>query len=553
MDADTSTFAPKEAVKGITQPQGAPPSTSHLKQIITPLRLLQFKDELRHHPDPHWVSDLLHGIQYGVQLGYKGPRRQRVSRNLKSALEHPTVINDELMKEMKSQRIAGPFDTPPLPNLQCSGVGVVPKKTGGWRMIMHLSAPLDNSINDGISKEEFTLRYSTVDDAVRIIRELGPNTLLAKMDIKSAFRTIPVRPEDRELLGIYWQQKYYVDCCLPFGLRSAPYIFNTYAEALEWILRNHGIQHIIHYLDDFLIAGEPGSSDCGQALTHMLRICRQLGFPIAEGKIEGPATILVFLGILLDTVKLEMRLPEDKLAALKALLQQWRTTKKTTKRELLSLIGSLSFAAKVIPAGRIFLRRLIDLSTSVPKLHHRIKLNASARADIQWWLDFLPSWNGVGLMLQSAWEDAADLNLCTDAAGTLGFGAYFQGAWIMGIWSPSQLERSIQWKELFAIVAAAATWGSKWQTRKIRVYCDNLAIVQIWNAKNPRDKQLAALCRTLFFIAAKNHFIISIQHLPGINNTIADALSRQQVQRFRSLVPEAEASPTPTPAWLTKL
>ena len=84
------------------------------------------------------------------------------------------------------------------------------------------------------------------------------------------------------------------------------------------------------------------------------------------GKIKGPATILVFLGILLDTVKLEMRLPEDRLAALKALLQQWRTTKKTRNREPLSLIGSLIFAAKVISAGRIFLRRLIDLSTSAP-------------------------------------------------------------------------------------------------------------------------------------------------------------------------------------------
>ena len=69
-------------------------------------------------------------------------------------------------------------------------------------MIMHLSAPLDSSV---ISKEEFTLRYSAVDDAARIIRELGPNTLLAKVNIQSAFRTIPVRPEDRELLGIYRQ------------------------------------------------------------------------------------------------------------------------------------------------------------------------------------------------------------------------------------------------------------------------------------------------------------------------------------------------------------
>ena len=84
-------------------------------------------------------------------------------------------------------------------------------------------------------------------------------------------------------------------------------------------------------MDDFFITGKPGLSDCEQALTQMLHICRQLGFPIAEGKIEGPATTLVFLGILLDTMKLEMRLPKDKLATLKALLQRWQTAKKTTK------------------------------------------------------------------------------------------------------------------------------------------------------------------------------------------------------------------------------
>ena len=89
---------------------------------------------------------------------------------------------------------------------------------------MHLSAPPDSSINDGIDKEEFTLRYATIDDAVQMINWLSSNSLLAKIDIKSAFRTLPVRVEDRELLGICWRQKYYVDCCLPFGLRSAQFI-----------------------------------------------------------------------------------------------------------------------------------------------------------------------------------------------------------------------------------------------------------------------------------------------------------------------------------------
>ena len=126
----------------------------------------------------------------------------------------------------------------------------------------------------------------------------------------------------------------------------------------------------------------------------MLQVCNKLGFPIAEGKIEGPTAVIIFLGILLDTSKMELRLPKDKLEDLLRLLKQW-TRKKTTKRELLSLIGKLSFAAKVVPAGRIFLRRLIDLSTSAKKLHHHIHLSASARADIQWWQDFLLGWNGV--------------------------------------------------------------------------------------------------------------------------------------------------------------
>lgn len=90
------------------------------------------------------------------------------------------------------------------------------------------------------------------------------------------------------------------------------------------------------------------------------------------------------------------------------------------------------------------------------------------------------------LILQTDWTTAANLRLHTDASGTLGFGAYFQGAWIMVTWSQQQLAQSIQWKELFAIVAAALVWGHKWQRKNIMVYCDNLAIVQVWQAKSPK-------------------------------------------------------------------
>ena len=187
------------------------------------------------------------------------------------------------------------------------------------------------------------------------------------------------------------------------------------------------------------------------------------------------------------------------------------------KRKLLSLIGKLSFAAKVVPAGRLFLRKLIDLSTKVKKLHHRVSLTACAKADIQWWLNFLPSWNGVSLMLQPNWEPAPDLNLFTDASGSIGYGAYFQGAWIAETWGDQHLRHSIQWKELFAILAATATWGDQWSGKKIRFYCDNQAVVKAWQSKAPKNHNLANLYRKLFLLAAKNNFNISLTHIPGFS------------------------------------
>ena len=132
------------------------------------------------------------------------------------------------------------------------------------------------------------MEYSTVEDAARIIAHLGRDTLMAKINIKSAFRIIPVHPEDRTVLGMQWQGRVYVDTQLPFGLRSAPMLFNAYADALEWILRQEGNQHLIHYLDDFLLLGPPHSQACQQDLAGMLSTCHRLGVPLAADKIEGP-------------------------------------------------------------------------------------------------------------------------------------------------------------------------------------------------------------------------------------------------------------------------
>ncbi|KAL5509626.1 hypothetical protein EMCRGX_G005026 [Ephydatia muelleri] len=126
----------------------------------------------------------------------------------------------------------------------------------------------------------------------------------------------------------------------------------------------------------------------------MLRVCEKLGIPVALDKLEGPATTITFLGITINIALQQLRFPPDKLQEMTLLIKSWLGKHKTTKRDLLSLIGKLSFAAKVVPSGRHFLRRLIELSITVSKLHHHIHLNVEAREDIIWWNRFLPSWNG---------------------------------------------------------------------------------------------------------------------------------------------------------------
>ena len=94
--------------------------TLELKRAHTPLRLSQLERELVNHPDKAWSSWLLEALHTGVRVGYTGPRQARVSRNLHSASQNPSVIDEQLQQELLQQRIMGPFSTPPLEDLQCS-------------------------------------------------------------------------------------------------------------------------------------------------------------------------------------------------------------------------------------------------------------------------------------------------------------------------------------------------------------------------------------------------------------------------------------------------
>ena len=238
----------------------------------------------------------------------------------------------------------------------------------------------------------------------------GPGCYTGKTDIESAFLLIPVHPNDWELLGMFWNGQYYFDKVLPFGLRSAPYIFNQLSDAIEWILLNKcSISFVCHILDDFFIVEPPChtpplDSLCQASLSSMILTFKNLNIPISAAKTEGPSQIILFMGIILDSGKMEGRLPEDKVERIKSALSTFQSQRSTTLQELQSLIGTLNFACKVIPPGRPFLQRIIHLARGVKKTHHHIKLTTGFYKDIEMWKMFIDQWNGIGLFLSPLWE-----------------------------------------------------------------------------------------------------------------------------------------------------
>jgi hypothetical protein len=361
--------------------------------INTPLHLEAWWVELKDHPDEVYVRYILSGIKDGFRIGYDYSAHTCASsgKNMQSAAAHPEPIDKYIEEEVSLGRMVGPLDSQWRSSIHISRFGVIPKphQPGKWRLITDLSSPNGTSINDGIDSQLCSLSYASVDDAVKCIAHLGKGTKLAKFDIASAYRVVPVSPDDRMLLGILWRGMLYVVGALPFGLRSAPKLFTAVADGLLWVMGRHGVSNALHYLDDFLIMGPPHSKECEGALRTSLVLCETLGLPIASHKVEGPATSLAFLGILIDSEAGVLRLPADKLARLQDIIRQWQGKRASTKRDLLSLIGHLSHACRVVKSGRTFLRRMIDLSATPKELHHWVRLNKGFQSDLNWWAAFL--------------------------------------------------------------------------------------------------------------------------------------------------------------------
>ena len=450
----------------------------------------------------------------------------------------------------------GPFPPGLYPSLHISRFGVIPKghKTRKWRLIIDLSFPKGQSVNDGIEPALCTLSYTTVDAVAEIIARLGRGSLLAKIDIESAYRLIPVHPQDRILQAVRWGDSLYVDPMLPFGLRSAPKIFNAVADSLDWFLHQSGIAHCCHYLDDFILIGPPNSPDCSHAVSVLNAACHWLGVPIAEHKRDGPTTCLTFLRIQIDTMAGELSLPPEKMERLVSLLAKWGDRRACSRRELESLVGLLNHACKVVRPGCSFLRRMLDLPHSTgdrPGRCHIIRLNAGFTADLAWWREFIHKWNGSSFLFPP--EKLPSVEIASDASGSWGCGAWYKKSWFQVQWDEQSGHLDIACKELVPIILACAVWGHKWAGHRVVCHCDNQVVVACLRSRSSRQTGLMHMLRCLVFIEAYLNCQLYPMYINTRLNHLADDLSRDNLQSFLLKVPDVDRSPTQVPRQLLSL
>lgn len=517
------------------------------------------------HPNPAFVSTLLHDLEHGVRILHHGTPSNRVAPNLPTTPAMAAVISADIVKEVELGHIRGPFTRAEFlslfPSFTCSPIGAVAKNppSVGFRRIHHLSWPrhTHTSINDHIHYTE-DLHYITPSHVCNTIRTLGPGTFLAVIDIQSAFRLQPVHPLDQPLLAFHWLGSFYVDTRLPFGLRSSPVLWERIASTLAWLATQLGVSHLHHYVDDFIIAA-PTAALCQTQLDLFLSLCSFLNVPVSLPKLQGPHTTVTYLGVEFDTLRMEARIPPTKLALIASLTDPTLHPRTVTLRELQAICGKLLWCSHLVPPGRTFTQRLLHLLRDKERQlrpHHHFRLPAEAKADLAAWHSFLSSWNGTRLL-----SNPPTLTCATDASGTVGIGGHWEDEWFAFSWTDTQLSSlshfpsssslsSSTFIELLAIAVALSIWGSVWLHSHARILCDNQGAVAALATRTSPQPALSRLLRHITTLEMCHHLTLSATYLPGPQNALADALSRGQLARARALRPSLALSPSPLPTWL---
>ena len=262
-------------------------------------------------------------LKRGFSLDCEAGELRDETSHSKTTRDNPEIVREYLEEEINAGSMFGPFRDPPLEDLHLNRINLKPKhetidpnkpRNNQYRIIVDLSSPEGASVNTYIEDEDATVSYVKLDEVFDRLVEMGPGTLLFKIDIERAYRILPVRKEDRRLLGIKFEEEYFVDATLPFGGRSCAKIFNAFGDVVCYAWeRGCEVSCLVHYLDDFFGWASRGAKrEAIRDFERMIRRAEEWGIPLSEKKKSPLSTVEQFLGFEIETEGMTVSVPEEK-------------------------------------------------------------------------------------------------------------------------------------------------------------------------------------------------------------------------------------------------
>ena len=428
-------------------------------------------------------------------------------------------------------------------------LGSVPKGHDDFRAIVDCSSPTGFCVNEHTMTCRTKFSYNSV-EAVTHLLQVGD--YMATVDISNAYRAVNIHPACRERQGLSWDFGegivYMQDNRLCMGLSSSPFVFSKLSDFIVRCMVREGLDECVNYLDDFCVVSRC-IKGCVDAQRGLVGILRRIGFYVSFKKLTPPGRITRFLGIDIDSVVMELRLPVDKLEKLVDQLKLYLRRKKATRLELEGLGGVLAHCCKVVHGGRTFSRRVYDLIASAKKAAHKVRLNDEFRKDLCWWLEFASKFNGKAKIIPSS---EPVISVYSDSS-KFGFGAIHGDDWVAGAFDFKKEKELMGWLghhfvyadeegcrsdninvlELWPIVVGVRRWGHSWRNRSVVFVTDNTQVMAGLNSGRSKNKLSMAWLRVIFWASITHNFEVKSVYINTKANVICDSLSR--LDKFKNV------------------
>lgn len=481
-------------------------------RVVTPVgaRLLLFADHWDSITSDNWVRSVIHK---GYTLTFQRPPPLcRYPLNLTKTHAGISTALQELLEKRAVERVTD-LNSPGF----YSRLFLVPKKDGSLRPIIDLSA-----LNSFLEVPSF--KMETV-SSIRL--SIQPGDWAVSLDLSDAYFHVPIHPSSRKYLRFCADNQVFQFRALPFGLATAPRVFTKLMGAVAAHLRLNG-SRVIQYFDDWLLVHQDPS-----ILSNNLLFCwetvSKLGLLVNTTKSDLiPAQDFTFVGMNFLTNHNLVRIPLPRIQSLCLRVEQTLASLQISARAFLSLLGILSAAADFVPLGRLHLRPLQFYLHSqwshVDDLSLPVSISPSIHPHLRWWLDQQRLQEGVPLLPPSS-----TVNLLTDAS-LQGWGAHVEplGLMAQGVWSPLESQLHINNLEMRAVILAISEFQVVLRNKSVLLSTDNSTVVSyIKKQGGTHSRTLFSDTQNLLLLCQDLGIVLSVKHIPGRLNVLADHLSRK--------------------------